>query len=105
LSATERAKVMALADDLPHAWNHPAATTDLQKRILRAVLVEIVVRVEPDHLLDRVFGHQPARLRQRLADHRCRKRCLRHHPKRGTRQRIDPLCRSGPYNSPRNDRP
>lgn len=41
---------MALADDLPRAWNHPAATADLRKRILRAALVEIVVRVEPGHL-------------------------------------------------------
>jgi len=50
LSAAERAEVMALADDLPRAWNHPAATADLRKRILRAALVEIVVRVEPGHL-------------------------------------------------------
>jgi hypothetical protein len=27
---------------------------------------------QPVHLLDRVFGHQPARLRQRLTDHRHR---------------------------------
>jgi hypothetical protein len=37
---------MALADDLPHAWHHPAATAETRKRILRAVFEEIGVRVE-----------------------------------------------------------
>jgi excisionase family DNA binding protein len=41
---------MALADDLPRAWNHPAATAETRKRILRTVLEEIVVRVDADHL-------------------------------------------------------
>ena len=45
LSATERAEVMALADDLPRAWNHPAATADLRKRILRAALVWLCPRI------------------------------------------------------------
>lgn len=50
LSETERAEVMALAEDLPRAWNHPGATVETRKRILRAVLEEIVVNVEPGHL-------------------------------------------------------
>jgi hypothetical protein len=39
---------MALADDLPRLWNHPAASTETRKRILRAVLKEVIVTVEPD---------------------------------------------------------
>jgi excisionase family DNA binding protein len=50
LSDDERAALFALADDLPRLWNHPAASTETRKRILRAVLNEIVVTVEPDRL-------------------------------------------------------
>lgn len=50
ISDAERAEVMALAEDLPCAWNHPGATAETRKRILRAVLEEIVVNVEPGHL-------------------------------------------------------
>jgi hypothetical protein len=32
--------------DLELAWSHPAASTETRKRIVRAVLNEIVVRVE-----------------------------------------------------------
>ena len=53
--------------------------------------VDARVAQQPVHLLDRMFGHQPARLRQCLADHRHRQRSARHHAKRGTRQRINPL--------------
>jgi excisionase family DNA binding protein len=41
---------MALADDLPQAWNHPAATAATRKRILRAVLEEVMVRSEAGRL-------------------------------------------------------
>jgi excisionase family DNA binding protein len=50
LSDDERAAVLALADDLPRLWNHSAASAGTRKRILRAVLNEIVVTVEPDRL-------------------------------------------------------
>jgi excisionase family DNA binding protein len=50
LSDDERATLLALADDLPRLWNHPAASAETRKRILRAVLNEIVVTVEPDRL-------------------------------------------------------
>src|SRR5690348_15543319 len=50
IAASERAELMALADDLPRAWNHPGATAETRKRILRTVLEEIVVRVGADHL-------------------------------------------------------
>jgi excisionase family DNA binding protein len=50
ITEAERAALIALADDLPHAWNHPAATVGTRKRILRAVLEEVVVQAEPDRL-------------------------------------------------------
>jgi excisionase family DNA binding protein len=50
ISVSERAELMALADDLPRAWNHPSATAETRKRILRTVLEEIVVRVDANHL-------------------------------------------------------
>src|SRR5690242_1938782 len=46
----ERATLLALADDLPRLWNHPAASSETRKRILRAVLNEIIVTVEADRL-------------------------------------------------------
>jgi excisionase family DNA binding protein len=46
----ERATLLALADDLPQLWNHPAASNETRKRILRAVLEEIVVTVEATRL-------------------------------------------------------
>lgn len=50
LSEAERADLLALAEDLPRAWNHPAATAETRKRILRAVIEEIVVTVESGHI-------------------------------------------------------
>jgi len=46
----ERATLLALADDLPRLWNHPAASSETRKRILRAVLKEIIVTVEASRL-------------------------------------------------------
>src|ERR1700751_1350971 len=46
----KRATLMALADDLPRLWNHPAASSETRNRILRAVLNEIIVTVEADRL-------------------------------------------------------
>ena len=46
----ERVALLALAEDLPRLWNHPAASAGTRKRILRAVLNEIVVTLEPDRL-------------------------------------------------------
>jgi excisionase family DNA binding protein len=50
LREDERAALLALADDLPRLWNHPAASSEIRKRILRAVLTEIIVTVETDRL-------------------------------------------------------
>jgi excisionase family DNA binding protein len=46
----ERSTLLALADDLPQLWNHPTASNETRKRILRAVLEEIIVTVEADRL-------------------------------------------------------
>jgi excisionase family DNA binding protein len=46
----ERAALLALADDLPRLWNHPAASSETRKRILRTVLKEIIVTVEASRL-------------------------------------------------------
>ena len=46
LSQEERAQLLALGSDLERAWKHPAATAETRKRILRAVIIEIVARLE-----------------------------------------------------------
>ena len=71
--------VPALADLV----RHPAGET--------VPHVDAVVAQQPVHLLDRVLGHQAPRLGQRLADHRHRQRCGRHHAQRGAGQGVDPL--------------
>jgi excisionase family DNA binding protein len=55
LSALERAELQQLAGDLPRLWEHPAASFDLKKRLLRTVIKELVVYVEPHTL--RVIIH------------------------------------------------
>jgi DNA invertase Pin-like site-specific DNA recombinase len=46
LGERERQALMRLGADLEQAWSHPAATATTRKRILRAALNEIIVRVE-----------------------------------------------------------
>ena len=46
LGDEERDRLLRLGTDLEAAWSHPAATMATRKRIVRAVLHEIVVRVE-----------------------------------------------------------
>jgi hypothetical protein len=43
VSDDERTMLLALAEDLPALWNHPAASVETRKRILRTVLKEIIV--------------------------------------------------------------
>jgi len=50
ITEAERAEVLALGTDLPRLWTHPAASAATRKRILRTVLEEIVVTVEPGRL-------------------------------------------------------
>ncbi|MCW6513234.1 recombinase family protein [Lichenifustis flavocetrariae] len=48
LGERERQHLLQLGADLERAWSHPAATTSTRKRIMRAALHEIVVRLEAD---------------------------------------------------------
>ena len=48
LAAAELAGLRALGADLTAAWEHPAAPVELKKRILRTVIEEIMVRLEPE---------------------------------------------------------
>jgi DNA invertase Pin-like site-specific DNA recombinase len=50
LSEDDRATLLALADDLPQVWNHPESSVEIRKRILRAVLKEIIVTINGDRL-------------------------------------------------------
>ena len=53
--------------------------------------VDVLVAEKPVNLLDRVFGHQSARLRQCLTDYRDRQRRAGHHAQCRPGQAIDPL--------------
>ena len=46
LGEKERQHLMQLGADLERAWLHPAASAAIRKRILRAALNEIIVRIE-----------------------------------------------------------
>jgi excisionase family DNA binding protein len=50
VSDDERTILLALAEDLPALWNHPAASVETRKRILRTVLKEIIVTAEDGQL-------------------------------------------------------
>jgi hypothetical protein len=50
LSEAERAQLLMLGTDLERAWNHPAATPDTRKRILRTLIVEIIARVDGNQI-------------------------------------------------------
>ena len=50
MTEAERTRLLALGADLPRAWDHPAATAETRKRILRSVLAEIVARVEGNEI-------------------------------------------------------
>src|SRR5207253_2999158 len=50
LSAAERGQLLMLGTDLERAWNHPAATPDTLKRILRTIIVEIIARVDGNQI-------------------------------------------------------
>ncbi|MGH7956652.1 MAG: recombinase zinc beta ribbon domain-containing protein, partial [Opitutaceae bacterium] len=47
LAAEEMTRLRALGADVTAVWNHPAAPLELKKRILRTVIEEIIVRVDP----------------------------------------------------------
>jgi len=71
----ERATLLALADDVPRLWNHPAASAETRKRILRTLLKEIIVTLDSDrlHLLLHWQGGDHTRLevvKNRTGQHR-----------------------------------
>lgn len=45
LTPQQRDALLALGADLPRVWDHPSASSQLRKRILRTVILEIVARV------------------------------------------------------------
>ena len=47
LSEAQQRQLLALGEDLRTLWNHPAASSELKKRIVRTVLQEIVIRDNP----------------------------------------------------------
>ena len=50
LGKAERQQLVQLGADLARAWSHPAATSATRKRIVRAALSEIIVRVEAGYI-------------------------------------------------------
>jgi len=54
---TEREELLCLGADLERAWNHPGASAETRKRILRTVIKEIVVRVEGDQVYMKLHWH------------------------------------------------
>ena len=47
ITETQRAEILALGTDVARLWNQPAASVATRKRILRTVLEEIIVTVDP----------------------------------------------------------
>ena len=50
LSEAEHERLLALGTDLETAWTHPNATAQTRKRIVRAVLEEVVVKLADDRI-------------------------------------------------------
>jgi DNA invertase Pin-like site-specific DNA recombinase len=50
LDAEERQRLLQMGADLEVAWHHPAATAVTRKRLIRAVMREVVARVEDDQV-------------------------------------------------------
>ena len=50
LSEAEHERLLALGADLETAWTHPSATAQTRKRIVRAVVEEVVVKLADDRI-------------------------------------------------------
>ena len=50
LDAEERQRLLQMGAELGAAWHHPAATAVTRKRLIRAVMREVVARVEDDQV-------------------------------------------------------
>lgn len=48
VTATAKAELLTMAEDLPRLWHHPKSPPEYKKRILRAVLKEVIARSEGD---------------------------------------------------------
>jgi len=57
LSERQQQELAALSEDLMALWNHPEAPIQLKKRILRAVLTEIMIDNEADSTTHRLRLH------------------------------------------------
>lgn len=57
MSVEEEQRLHTLALDLPRLWNHSGASFDLKKRIVRAVIKELVVYVEREALRVLIHWH------------------------------------------------
>jgi DNA invertase Pin-like site-specific DNA recombinase len=57
ISAQNKTELMALGDDVRTLWDHPDASVQLKKRILRTVLNEIIVQSERDSSSHRLILH------------------------------------------------
>jgi excisionase family DNA binding protein len=57
LSQDERQALLALGSDLQKAWNHPGASVETRKRIVRTVIKEIMVRVEGTQIQLKLHWH------------------------------------------------
>jgi excisionase family DNA binding protein len=57
LSMAERNTLIYLGRDLPAAWNDPASSVEIKKRIIRTVVREIVVRAEDNRLHAMIHWH------------------------------------------------
>ena len=75
ITPQQRQELLSIGADLPRAWEHPNASNESRKRILRAVLKEIVVRMTETHLELMVHwqggDHTPLSIvRNRVGQHR-----------------------------------
>jgi hypothetical protein len=50
-------ELMALSEDLPALWNHPEASVQLKKRILRTVLVDIIIDTDKESSVHQIHLH------------------------------------------------
>ena len=48
LTATIKAELLTMAEDLPRLWDHPKSLPEYKKRVLRAVLKEVIAKSESD---------------------------------------------------------
>src|SRR5262249_1111607 len=50
LSATERERLMTLGRDVDRAWNSPSGSITTRKQIVRTLIDEIIVRLDPGEI-------------------------------------------------------